>query len=127
MEEEAEKVLLTNEETAQETKKDDVEAENTDEKKDNVNESLIQVENGEKKEPVAKKGKFLGLFERKKTPTLESEEPPKPVTEGFSLKKLFSKNEQPKSAAEAPAAENANEEEKKNGELMCYFLRVLKN
>lgn len=106
MEEEGEKVLLANEENAEDTKKEEVENENA-EKKDNVNESLIQVENSEKEQ---KKGKFFSFFDRKKPNTADSEESKASTnnTEGFSFKKLFTRSEQPKT-------EVNNEEEKQNG------------
>ncbi|XP_070493345.1 neurotactin [Chironomus tepperi] len=106
MEEDGEQVLLPKEENNEEVKKEEIDSENA-EKKDNVNESLIQVENNVEKEE--KKGKIFSLFDRKKTNS--SEEPTEEVKESnppsnFSFKKLFSKNE-PKT--------NAVEEEKQNG------------
>ncbi|KAL7032492.1 hypothetical protein ACKWTF_007333 [Chironomus riparius] len=104
MEEDGEQVLLPKEDTAEVVKKDEVETENA-EKKDNVNESLIQVENNVEKEE--KKGKFFSFLDKKKLNSSDTEEikdsnPPS----NFSFKKFFSKNE-PKS--------NAAEEEKQNG------------
>jgi len=104
MEEEGEQVLLPKEEATEEVKKEEVETENA-EKKDNVNESLIQVENNVEKEE--KKGKFFSFLDRKKLNSSDTEEvkesnPPS----SFSFKKFFSKNE-PKT--------NAVEEEKQNG------------
>lgn len=104
MEEEGEQVLLPKEENAEEVKKEEVETENA-EKKDNVNESLIQVETNVEKEE--KKGKFFSFFDKKKLNSSDTEEvkgsnPPS----NFSFKKFFSKNE-PKS--------NNVDEEKQNG------------
>ena len=107
MEEEGEQVLLPKEENAEEVKKDEVEKTENAEKKDNVNESLIQVENNVEKEE--KKGKFFSFLDKKKLNSSDTEDikesnPPS----NFSFKKFFSKNE-PKS--------NAVEEEKQNGML----------